>query len=270
MIIDSHIHIGGKNCEFEMRESDVLYAMQTYNIDKAIVSNADSVEFDPSHVILPKEKQVSQYNSAVRMINFARNHTPSVYAAIWIKPNTEQLEKSFAELLRRNLDIIKAIKVHPFYSALRFNDIKMYEYIELAENLNLPVMVHTANDEFSKPELVFDMAKKYPAVKFIMAHLELNSDNRHATELCAQLPNLFADTAWVSITNAIAFVNQCGSEKLLFGSDTPIDGRDTYLKNKAGNRSIYQDYFYELEKFISHAEYENIMYKNALRLFNIS
>lgn len=270
MIIDSHMHIGGKNSLFEMKESDVLYAMQTYNIDRAIVSNADSVEFDPSHVILPKEEQVSQYNSAVRMINFARNHTPGIYAAIWLKPNTERLEKSFAELLKRNLDIVKAIKVHPFYSALRFNDIKMNEYIELAENLNLPVIVHTANDEFSNPELVFDMAKKYPSVKFIMAHLELNSDNRRATELCARLPNLLADTAWVSITNAISFIQHCGGEKLLFGSDAPIDGKDTYLKNKAGNRSIYQDYFYELEKFISPAEYENVMYKNALRIFNIS
>ena len=90
-----------------------------------------------------------------------------------------------------------------------------------------------------------------------------------ATELCAQLPNLYADTAWVSLDSAISFIKKCGSEKLLFGSDTPIDGRDTYLKNKEGKRSIYQDYFFELEKRISPAEYENVMYKNAQRIFSL-
>ena len=53
MIIDTHIHIGGKAGTFDMKESDVLYAIQTYHIDKAIVSNADSLEFDANHVILP-------------------------------------------------------------------------------------------------------------------------------------------------------------------------------------------------------------------------
>lgn len=269
MIIDTHIHIGGKAGTFDMKESDVLYAIQTYHIDKAIVSNADSLEFDANHVILPEKLQVSQYNSNVRMINFARNNSSRLYAAAWIKPNTERLDKQFSELLKRNLDIVKAIKVHPFYSALAFNNEKMYEYIELARKLNLPMITHTANDKFSNPELVFEMAKKYPDVKFIMAHLELDSDNKRATELCAQLPNLYADTAWVSLDSAISFIKKCGSEKLLFGSDTPIDGRDTYLKNKEGKRSIYQDYFFELEKRISPAEYENVMYKNAQRIFSL-
>ena len=241
MIIDTHIHIGGKAGTFDMKESDVLYAIQTYHIDKAIVSNADSLEFDANHVILPEKLQVSQYNSNVRMINFARNNSSRLYAAAWIKPNTERLDKQFSELLKRNLDIVKAIKVHPFYSALAFNNEKMYEYIELARKLNLPMITHTANDKFSNPELVFEMAKKYPDVRFIMAHLELDSDNKRATELCAQLPNLYADTAWVSLDSATLYSYINALKKIFVIEDSPAWNPN--LRSKAAIRTTETRYF---------------------------
>lgn len=51
---------------------------------------------------------------------------------------------------------------------------------------------------------------------------------------------------------------------------SPIDdGVDTYLHNPKGERSLYQDYFCELPKLISKEEYEDVMYKNAMRVFNI-
>ena len=49
----------------------------------------------------------------------------------------------------------------------------------------------------------------------------------------------------------------------------PIDGVDTYLHNPKGERSLYQDYFHELPEQISKEAYEDLMYKNAMRLFNI-
>ena len=41
------------------------------------------------------------------MINFARNNSSRLYAAAWIKPNTERLDKQFSEFLERNL--VKAL-----------------------------------------------------------------------------------------------------------------------------------------------------------------
>ena len=49
----------------------------------------------------------------------------------------------------------------------------------------------------------------------------------------------------------------------------PIDGVDTYAHNKTGDRSIYQDYFYELEKMISADSFEKIMWKNAENFFKL-
>ena len=49
----------------------------------------------------------------------------------------------------------------------------------------------------------------------------------------------------------------------------PIDGVDTYMHNPKGECSLYQDYFHELPKQISRELYEDVMYKNDMRVFYI-
>lgn len=57
---------------------------------------------------------------------------------------------------------------------------------------------------------------------------------------------------------------------MIFGSDAPIDGVDTYLCNPKGERSIYQDYFHVLEEKIGKEAYADLMYKNAVRIFKLA
>ena len=56
---------------------------------------------------------------------------------------------------------------------------------------------------------------------------------------------------------------------MVFGSDAPIDGVDTYLCNPKGERSLYQDYFEVLPQMISEEAYADLMYKNAIKIFGI-
>ena len=74
-------------------------------------------------------------------------------------------------MIADNRDIILALKVHPTLSNLSFTDEKMHPYLKLAEKYNLPVMVHTADDEVANPMRVYEMACRYPKLKFIMAHM---------------------------------------------------------------------------------------------------
>lgn len=268
MIIDSHVHFG-KSLGYSMPQKDVLTAMERYGISKIIVSSVSSVETDTEHRILPEDQQVPMIQTAKDTIDFAKSNSGSVFAAIWVKPQLEQPSAELEYLLKIHQQYVKAIKIHPFYSSLEFDSPKIEPYIELAERLELPVIVHTANDGFSECRKVYNMAKRHPHVKFVMAHLGLETDHEEAIDMCAKLPNLFGDTAWVSYDKAIKFIKKAGSEKLLFGSDMPIDGVDTYAHNKTGDRSIYQDYFYELEKMISADSFEKIMWKNAENFFKL-
>ena len=99
--------------------------------------------------------------------------------------------------------------------------------------------------------------------------MDLGSDNSQAIELLGRLSNLYGDTTWVPVESTLKAIKKWGSEKILFGSDNPIDGKDTYLHNKTGDRSLYQQYFNEFQAMVSKEDYENIMYKNAERLFGI-
>ena len=97
----------------------------------------------------------------------------------------------------------------------------------------------------------------------------LGTDNKEALDLLGKCDNLSGDTTWVPMSTTIEAIKRYGSKKMMFGSDAPIDGTDTYLHNRTNDRSIYQDYFYVLPDLISENDYDDLMYKNAERVFKL-
>ena len=77
------------------------------------------------------------------------------------------------------------------------------------------------------------------------------------------------DTTWVPVGVTLEAMERYGSEKMLFGTDAPIDGVHTYDTDLDGNPSMYQAYFKALPDKLSQEAYENLMWKNAARLFKI-
>ena len=274
MIIDTHVHIGGKPFQLggpfpEMTEEMTWTALTRYNIDRCLISNADSSEVDHEQKLFPLERQVSQIDSLDRMLKFARAHSDRMKVGVWVKPLTEKLTPQFEKMIKDNLDIIRAIKLHPYHSNTRPTDKKTLPYIELAKELNLSVVSHTGGCDAAEPKYMAELTGMFPSVNMVMVHLGLGSDNTEAIELLTKHDNLFGDTTWVQMSSTIRAVRMGLSDKIMFGSDTPIDGSDTYLHNKTDDRSIYQDYFYELPKFITQDEYEKIMWKNAERILRM-
>ena len=102
-----------------------------------------------------------------------------------------------------------------------------------------------------------------------MVHMGLGTDNKKALELLGKADNLYGDTTWVPMGTTIEAIKRYGSERMMFGSDMPIDGVDTYLQNPKGDRSMYQDYFHELPKLISAKAYDDLMYQNAVMVFKL-
>ena len=271
MIIDTHVHTGifesGDNV-VNMSEEIVLKSMELYNIDFALVSNS-AVEYDCEWNPVPQEKQISQEESFLQSVAFARSNPKKIGIMPWAKPATETADARFEEILKENLDIIYGIKIHPFHSKIAFDSERVEPYIKLAKKYNLPVATHTADCDEASPIRVYNVAKKYPDVNFVMVHMGLCTDNQEAIELLGKLPNLYGDTTWVPLESTIQIVEKWGSKKLFFGSDSPIDGVHTYGHNPKGEPSLYQRYFHELEGIIGKAAYEDIMYKNAMRVFHI-
>ena len=74
MLIDMHTHIGGAKVGFIMTEDMILQEMEKYHVDYCIVSNGDSAEFGHDLKALPEEFQMSQTESFLRAIRFARKN----------------------------------------------------------------------------------------------------------------------------------------------------------------------------------------------------
>lgn len=267
MIIDTHVHIG-QSLNFDMKEEDVLYSLEKYGIDVAVVSNTEAASHDHDRKLLPAGLQIGQVECLKRALKFARENPGRIYLQHWVKP-MEEISPELKRLIEANLDVIRGIKFHPYHAGAAFTDESCEKYVRLAAEYGLPCISHTGTGFDDNPKRLFEMAKKYPETPFVMVHLGLGSDNSEAIELCSSQKNLYGDTTWVSVKSTLEFIKKCGDERIMFGSDSPIDGKDTYAFNYKGDRSLYQEYFNEFKSMVSDETYSNIMYKNAARLFKI-
>lgn len=268
MIIDTHVHISD-HFTFYMTEEMVLGAMEKYGIDYALVSNGDAVEVDHEQKPILAKAHISQEDNLRRVLAFAREHEDKIGVAVWVKPLTEVVTPELENLIAENRDIIYALKLHPFHSKISPMDEKVKPYLELAKKYNLPVVSHTGGCEEASPLYLYEAAKAYPEIPFVMVHMGLGSDNMEALELLGKADNLYGDTTWVSMETTIEAIKRYGSKKMLFGSDMPIDGVDTYAFNSKGESSVYQDYFHVLPGKITEEEYKDLMYRNAMKVFGI-
>ncbi len=268
MIIDTHVHIGHM-LNFHLTKEEVLYSMRQYGIDHSVVSCLNAAEFDHQLRPVPEPYLHSQTECLQEVLDFAKQYPQQISAAVWVRPHHETADTALYDMITRNRQYITAVKFHPYHSNTPFDDKRSEAFVELAAHYHLPVVVHTGGCEAAECIRVYRVAKKYPHTNFVMVHMGLGTDNQEAIDLIAQLPNLYGDTTWVPVSSALQLVRRAGADKLLFGSDNPIDGRDTYRCNRNGDRSLYQSYFHEFRSMVTPEEYDKIMYQNALRLFPI-
>lgn len=268
MIIDMHVHCGVAE-PFHMPTSMVEEMIEKYNIDHIIISDIRACEHTQDLTPLPEGMGMSQNQVLKETIEFARKHPGKISVMPWIKPSLDGVDDEFITIIEDNKDIVKGIKFHAHNSMLRSDSPLMEPYYEIAEKYNLPVLIHTGGIEEASVKYVYNAANAHPNVNFIMGHMGLGTDNEEAIEYASQLSNLYGDTTWVPISSTLKFIEKCGDDRILFGSDSPIDGLDTYVQNGTGEPSLYLQYFNDLKNMIPEESYNKIMYKNSARLFNI-
>ena len=167
--------------------------------------------------------------------------------------DAEGFTDEFARLIDESGRYIKGLKFHPYHSMLPVTAPQIEPYLSFAAEKGLPVEVHSSNDEFSQPRFVYEVAKAHPSINFIMVHMGLITDNNEAIELIGSLPNLYGDTTWVKPESGLKLMKKYGAHKLLFGTDNPIDGPDTYA------HPFYKVYMGEFREWVSHDDYVTIL-----------
>jgi len=271
MIIDSHTHIGhilypvGKNRVSNLPAEQLIEAMDKYSINQALVSSIEGAEFDSEKNPAPPGKQIPQLQSFKNLVKIIRQHdgtlpgSPGLKALLWIKPHTEDVTPALVQFIEENRDCIAGFKMHPALSNMSFRDERFLPYLKLADNLSMPVQVHTENDGRSDPAFVEQVAADFPGLDFVMVHMGLNTDNTEAIRIIRDNANIYGDTCEVEIDNVFKAMEVCGSEKILFGTDAIVHGTDTYKG--------YLPLIHELRSRPDKNDADNILYENCLRLF---
>jgi len=259
MIIDAHAHIASWPTVKDSQKL-ILQSQEKYGISYSLISDCDCSEY-PSVTKFGIHK-CTAIEGLKETLKFVKKHPDKLGALVWINPHNEKLTPELTKLILNNREFIFGLKFHPFESHLRITSNKLVPYLDFAKENHLPVLVHTAQDKYSDIFYLGLVASHYPEVNFVAAHMQLCSDNKAAFEVMKNHPNVYGDTAWVKMSVAKKALMKFGDDRVMFGTDDPIDGIDTL------NNPMYQDYYHNFVKLPAKL-YHNLMARNAIKLYKL-
>jgi predicted TIM-barrel fold metal-dependent hydrolase len=143
----------------------------------------------------------------------------------------EEIETEVAWAIANNM---RGIKLHPDFQKFNIDD-ENAERFYRAVGSKLPILFHIGDDryEFSKPERLVRMARKYPDVNFIAAHFGGYRTWGDAP-LYRGLKNVYFDTcsslAFISSEEAKRIIDMHGADKFFFATDFPMWDAKTELE----------------------------------------
>ena len=168
-------------------------------------------------------------------------------------------------------DLIAGIKVYTCYQNIDLNTPKMVDLLDMAQHFNLPVMFHTgysysAYRKYHQPTIgtphsastLEYLLERWKQVKFIFSHLSKPFFNE-IIAVVTMYPNVYTDVSGIidsqydaeeiptCINQIRRLVSECGHERLLFGTDFPVQTHAhsvAFVEASIPNRAMQADVFY--------------------------
>ncbi|HEY0871936.1 MAG TPA: amidohydrolase family protein [Vicinamibacterales bacterium] len=238
MIIDCHTHVNNYHDEqvdaLEECIARLLKAMRRNRIDEALV--------------LTSYKVVPGRPSTRAVVDATRKH-PNLHVVAglsWTNFTAGDVEE-LRSLLQEG--VIKGLKLYPGYEPFYPSDPKLTPAYLLAEEFDVPVMIHTGDTysprgkvKFSHPIHIDEVAVDFPRVKFVICHLG-NPWLRDCMEVVYKNENVYADISGLVLGDFSDRFEEymrkqlhemllwgMNPRKVLFGTDWPISSMESYLR----------------------------------------
>jgi len=198
----------------------------------------------------------------IKIIEESAKHKNRIYPFVYLSlcKNTIQDEIDFFE--RNYFNQYYGYKIHPSISMQQLDAGDIL-------NTNLPIIIHTKNDNYSNPKKIFEFAKNHKG-NVILAHLcdididilssLMNYDNIWVDmspflSVCERIResthNLYAPKTFTTMDN-IGILNELlniiGEEKIIFGTDAPwgnVEEEVVFAKKILAEDRRYNKVFYE-------------------------
>ena len=221
MIIDSHMHLGEDiifNTDDDERE--ILRYMEENGIGGAILQTG----------ILPRD--VKRANERIYALTQA--YPGKFWGAGVLSPYVSEQEYfDFARWVVCDLGF-KALKLQGFAYCATPSAPQARKIFEAARNLRVPVIIHTGNGvPVALPSAAIPIAKAFPDVKIVLAHAGGGMYGAEALVAAQTCENIYLETSWCNVLELKSFVETIGCEKIMFGTDVPLNAGVELAKYKA-------------------------------------
>jgi len=242
-ISDSHIHIG-QFFETYYCPLEILRIVAEQGIKSCVYSSTT----------------IGEYSKIGKEITMAsKTFSPSKFKPyLWYIP--DYIKKGItAKNAFENLPY-KGIKLHPKANKWDFGNkshIKtLHSLFGYSTENNIPILIHTGNDHFEKPELFEPFFVEYPQVKFILAHCRPVYES---IAMFALYKNVYGDTAFLSEKDLRKIIKAGFGKRIMLGSDFPITYYYAVKYGKKRKWTLQMQYARDIEilKTFHHLKQEN-------------
>jgi len=253
-VVDFHVHIGNSD---EMKPWVVTY-FQNYAQDSGAGEVMDkNGQIDPSALVdllrrngvdyavilaelspittgMVSNERVAEFCAGRRKLIPFANLNPYLSARL-----DEELERCVQDLG------MKGVKLYPTYQQFYPNDRILYPLYAKAQELKIPVMVHTGSSlfrgsrlKYGDPVLLDDVAVDFPKLTLIQVHSGRGFWYSSAFFLAQLHPHVYMEIAGLPPKNLLKYFPELekNADKILFGSDWP--GVPGIGKNIEGIREL--------------------------------
>lgn len=235
--IDAHSHVGyfGSWSNVGITADELVAQMDEYNIEKTIVS---------TYPIQESIDAVDQYPE--RLIG-----------AAWVNPYDSDALGQIQDAVKNHG--FKAIKLHPLSHGYLPNDECVFPITELAQELNIPLMIHTGHPPFSLPWSVAQLADLYPNVKMVMIHMGHGNGMyiQSSIDMAKKYDNLYLETSGMPMHTKIKEAYETiGPDRIMWGLDAPFHHPTVEMQ-----RTIVSG--------LTDEQLEDVFYNNVKKLLNL-
>ena len=135
-----------------------------------------------------------------------------------------ELERAFDELG------MKFLKVYPDYFGRPIDDPGYFPIFEWCDENRIVIMSHSSlggfeGDTLTRPSKFIPLAKRYPQIRWVLAHSgNREIGNHEAINAAQECPNIYLETATSMANHGTIerLVDGAGEDRVLYGSDTNL------------------------------------------------
>lgn len=264
MIIDCHVHLNNYHEQIAVSLDESLDklrgTMRETGVDYSLVLT--------SYLVSPHRPSTAEVVKAIESIPEL-----GVIAGVSYLNYRQRDLRELADFLENGL--VKGLKLYPGYEPFYPHDKRLQVVYDLAEEFDVPVMLHSGDTyspkgklKYSHPLEIDEVAVDHPNVKFVICHLG-NPWITDCMEVVYKNQNVYTDISGLvlgtfteafetymseEIRDAILYAGDPG--RFLFGTDWPICSMRSYLG-------------FVRQLGLSDEAYRRIMGENARQLFKL-